>query len=436
MKPILSMALACLALPSAAAGAERNWHEVKSWVYHLCNYKDDRLDEIAGSDFDLAVIDLARDGAAGYFTRQEIDAVKASGTFVLAYFEIGAIENYRPEWNEVPDELKAGPVGGWPKEQYVKYWDARWWPIVRGRMDRALKAGFDGAYLDMVTTYEEIPKSGLGAEERGRRMVDLIARLSAHAKAENPAFKIVPQNCPELYTWSPWKPAPNKEYIDAIDGLGLESVFYLAHDKPADKGWCRENRENALAIRKAGKLVLGVDYAKKPECIADAYKRQRELGFVPYVGVEALDSVRREGERADPPAAPAPVIKEDRKNHGPLDGHPVEVVKLLEKMSLPPDVLARCRKVARTSQQAYRAWYRENRDRVEHHNETIRKLKTGDDKQALKKAQAEKKTFMHTAPSLLRNPAPLDGIMSPGDHTEFLKRLEALKVSLHKPAKK
>ncbi len=37
--------------------------------------------------------------------------------------------------------------------------------------------------------------------------------------------------------------------------------------------------------------LLGVDYAKDPDCIADAYQKQREIGFVPYVSVEALDRV-------------------------------------------------------------------------------------------------------------------------------------------------
>lgn len=117
---------------------------------------------------------------------------------------------------------------------------------------------------------------------------------SEYAKSKSAGFKVVPQNCPELYTWSPWKPKLNEKYIKAIDGLGLESVFYRAHDKPANQSWCQENRANALAIRKAGKLVLGVDYAKKPASIEDAYRQQRALGFIPYVSVEALDRIQRE----------------------------------------------------------------------------------------------------------------------------------------------
>ncbi len=288
-------ALLAWPLPAVQA-AQKNWNGVTNWVYQLTNYRDGKLDEIGGAGFDLAVIDLSRDGKSDFFTRSEIESLQKKGAIVLAYFEIGAIENYRPEWSRVPDDLKVGVVKGWPKERLVKFWDERWWPVVKGRVDQALNAGFDGAYLDMVTAYEEIPAKGKEREDLANKMVDLISRISAYAKAKNPQFKIVPQNSPELYTWSYWEAKPNEKYINAVDGLGIEDVFYLAHDKPATARWAQENRDNALAIKRAGKLVLGVDYARTPSSRADAYAKERALGFVPYVSVVQLDVVLREGE--------------------------------------------------------------------------------------------------------------------------------------------
>jgi len=133
------------------------------------------------------------------------------------------------------------------EEQYVKFWEERWWPIVKGRIDQVLKSGFGVAYLDMATTYEEIPKSGLKREERVHKMVDLIARISEYAKSKNPSFTIVSQNCTELYTWTYWNPKPNEKYINDIDGMGMESVFYMVHDKPANKGWCINARARTAA---------------------------------------------------------------------------------------------------------------------------------------------------------------------------------------------
>ncbi|MCU0521148.1 MAG: endo alpha-1,4 polygalactosaminidase [Anaerolineae bacterium] len=271
---------------SPSASADVQWASVDSWVYQLTGYRNDRLDQIAATRFDLAVIDLARDGDSDFFTHSEIAALQATGKVVLAYFEIGAIEDYRPEWDEVPPDLMLGALSGWPGEQYVAYWDPRWWPIVEGRVDQALAAGFDGAYLDMIATYEEIPAYAAGTDraDLAQKMVDLIARISAYARAQDPAFKVVPQNSPELHTVV--------GYLGAIDGLGMEELYVLAMDEPCTQSWCLENRANAAAVHAAGKLVLTVDYATTTANIDSAYRQSLAAGFVPYVSVRALDIVR------------------------------------------------------------------------------------------------------------------------------------------------
>ena len=96
----LTVALCLFAGNLLVATEKPQWLDVKSWVYQLCNYKNNKLDQIRNAKFDLAVIDLARDGSDDYFTKDEIKSVKQFGKYVIAYFEIGAIENYRPEWNE------------------------------------------------------------------------------------------------------------------------------------------------------------------------------------------------------------------------------------------------------------------------------------------------------------------------------------------------
>ncbi|MEM8946313.1 MAG: endo alpha-1,4 polygalactosaminidase [Planctomycetota bacterium] len=276
-----------LARPTLAAPPAFN--AVTSWGYQLTGYDAAGVRDLVAAPFDLLVIDLARDGGRDYFADGEITELKQSDKIVLAYFEIGAIEAYRPEWNEVPEEIMAGTVDGWPKERYIKYWDDRWWPVVQSRVDRALSAGFDGAYLDLITAYDEIADDEFTTEERARRMVSLIVRISRYAKSKDADFKIVAQNSPELANWSFWEPTKNHEYLSAIDGLALESPFYLAHDKICKQSWCLENRTNAVFVKSQGKLLLGVDYAKQPQSIRDSYRRQRDAGFVPYVSVRALD---------------------------------------------------------------------------------------------------------------------------------------------------
>ncbi|MQA25771.1 MAG: glycoside hydrolase, partial [Micromonosporaceae bacterium] len=258
--------------------------DVTSWVYQLQDYPGGRLHRIQESPHQLAVIDLARDGSSDYFRRDEIAALQRSGKRVLAYFEIGSIEDFRPEYEDVKShDLVLNKWDDWPEEHFVRYWKQAWWDLaVKPRVDRALAAGFDGVYLDTPLAYEEIDLSLVPGETRdslGRKMVDLIVEISRYAKRAEPGFWVLPQNSPEL--------AEHGGYTEAIDGIGMEDLFFRStaddSDIPCLEDWCAENLEGARELRDAGKLVLAVDYASKSENIEHACRRYREERFVGYV---------------------------------------------------------------------------------------------------------------------------------------------------------
>jgi cysteinyl-tRNA synthetase len=298
MLALLGLAAAAPAACAYDAEAARpwvvppGWSAVTSWVYQLQGYPDGRLDEVARAPHDLAVVDLARNARSDYFRASEISAVRASGKRVLAYFEIGSIETYRPEHAAVraaPDGLVLNRWDDWPEEFFVRYWEERWWELaVRPRLDRALDAGFDGVYLDTPLAYEEIDLAlvpGWNRDRLGRAMTDLIVRISAHAKARRPGFVIFPQNAPELRRYA--------GYTEAVDGIGMEELFYLATDRPCTADWCVENLAETRALRDAGKLVLAVDYAVAPATVHIACARQTAERFAGCVSVRALDRVNR-----------------------------------------------------------------------------------------------------------------------------------------------
>lgn len=149
-------------------------------------------------------------------------------------------------------------------------------------MDRAIRVGFDGAFLDLIFAYEDIPANSAGTnrQDLAAKMVGLIARISRYAKAQSSTFKIMPQNNPELRTF------PN--YLPAIDGLAMENMYYLDTGEPCTEDWCQENIDNATAVLRAGKPVLSVDYPTEPADVLDAYARSRAAGFVPYVSLRGL----------------------------------------------------------------------------------------------------------------------------------------------------
>lgn len=261
---------------------------ITDWAYQLQGYADGRLDALARGPYQLVVVDLTRDGHADYFTAAEIGALRRSGKRVLAYFEIGSIEDFRPEYptirRDAPD-LVANEWTDWPGEYFVHYWDPRWWErVVRPRVDQALRVGFDGAYLDTPLAYEEISLDATRGRDRARLGADmaaLIVRISQYAKARRPGFLVVPQNSPELREQS--------GYTAAVDGIAMEELFYLATDEPCTRDWCAENLAHTRALRDTGKFVLAVDYAARPEHVRAACGRYRTERFAGTVTVRELD---------------------------------------------------------------------------------------------------------------------------------------------------
>jgi cysteinyl-tRNA synthetase len=278
---------ACVRPPSAPDNA-RPPPATGGWVYQLQGYPDGRLDDLARAPGEVAVIDLARDAGGDYFRADEIAALRSSGKLVLAYFEIGSIEEFRPEYaglRAAHADLILNRWPDWPNEHFVAYWDPRWWDLViRPRLDQALRAGFDGVYLDTPLAYEEIDLTlvpGRDRDDLADAMVALIGRISRYGKSRHPDLAVVPQNSPEL--------RHRDGYLEAVDGIGLEELFVRATDEPCVDAYCDENLRDARALRDAGKFVLAVDYADRAELIAATCARYREEGFLGYIGVRELD---------------------------------------------------------------------------------------------------------------------------------------------------
>jgi cysteinyl-tRNA synthetase len=256
-----------------------------NWIYQLSGYENDTLDAVAAAPHQAAVIDLARDGGDDYFTAEEITALRASGKTVYAYFTMGSIETYRPEYPAVADtDLVLNHWPDWPEEYFVKYWDQRWWDLVmQPRLDQAMTAGYDGVYLDVPNAYEEIDLERVPGETRetlAQRMSELVIRADEYARDD---LQILVQNSPELREFP--------GYVDAIDGIGIEELYFLATDETCTEDWCAENLDNTRAIRDAGKIILAVDYASEPEHIAEAcahYAEERFAGAVAGVDLDAI----------------------------------------------------------------------------------------------------------------------------------------------------
>jgi cysteinyl-tRNA synthetase len=284
--PVAALALTAGAVAACSGGTPSA--PVASWAYQLQDYPGGRLDELAAGPYQLVVVDLARDAHDDWFTAAEIARVRKTGKRILSYFEIGSIEHFRPEYpvlrRDAPD-LVANEWPEWPGEFFVRYYDDRWWSmVVRPRVDRALRAGFDGVYLDTPLAYEQLDLAAAQGRDRDRLALDmaaLIARISTYAKARNPGFLIVPQNSPEL------RHQPG--YTAAVDGIGMEELFFRATDQRCTEDFCAENLAETRALRDAGKFVLSVDYATRPADVRAACASYRAERFTGTVTVLDLD---------------------------------------------------------------------------------------------------------------------------------------------------
>ena len=80
------------------------------------------------------------------------------------------------------------------------------------------------------------------------------------------------------------------EYVAAIDGIAKESPIYgiKGADVLNPQSDIVETRDQMQKFQKQGKKVFVVEYLRKPDTIADAIKRTKELGWVLYMGPRGL----------------------------------------------------------------------------------------------------------------------------------------------------
>lgn len=118
-----------------------------------------------------------------------------------------------------------------------------------------------------------------------QRMRELVISLSRYARSLNPEFFLIPQNGNELLTVDgKLNSAPALDYIQAIDGVGREDLFY---------GYTADNRETPeeairymlpfLELALDNDLtVMVTDYCRQRSKIDDSYRRNDLQGFISF----------------------------------------------------------------------------------------------------------------------------------------------------------
>lgn len=283
------------ALAADAAAPRQRLAAAASWGYLLQNVDAKKLERTA---YDVLVLDAGSGDGAWGLTRAEVRRLKTKpdGTprLVIAYMNVGEAEDYRyywkPAWTKRPPAWLGTPNCRWKGDHRVQHWSPDWQAILFGNdrsyLARLLDLGYDGVYLDRIDIFYHWRGSRWQA---AAEMVDLVASLSAWAKARKPGFLVLAQNGEEL--------ASDARFLAAIDGFGKEDMLYgdRGNDVPnAPQRVARAERNFAPALA-AGLPVLAVEYTRSAANIATAKTRLTALGFKPYFGPRSLAYLGQDG---------------------------------------------------------------------------------------------------------------------------------------------
>ncbi len=277
----LLLVLLLLMLPLMAERADLTW--VESWGYQL---QDVNLTEMKNSTYDVMVIDYSKDGSdEKAFSANEIQALQASGKVVLAYLSIGEAEDYRfywkKRWNSKKPRFLDAENPDWASNYKVKYWYKAWWnQAVKPYLDKIMKAGFDGVYLDIIDGYYYFGEQDGKMKKHANQMVRLVEKIANYTRTKyGEEFIISPQN--GLAILDDCSKSYKERYLRAIDAVGVESVYYNVYSQD-DQDY---RLEKLAEIDGANKLILNVEYINASKY--DAYYNIWENSKLHIVGYPA-----------------------------------------------------------------------------------------------------------------------------------------------------
>lgn len=190
-----------------------------------------------------------------------IKKLKENGTTILSYLSIGEAEDYRSywkkEWNKNPPKWLGSENPMWPGNYKVKYWYIEWQNIVFNMIDEILKYEVDGLYLDLIDSFIYWSENGYPKEFTALQMIDFVFQISNYVKSKG-IFLVVPQNGENILDYD-----TSNNYINAIDGIGIESLFFK-YTKRIDEKITLNRLKYIQKIQNQGKFVLVTDYIFSP----------------------------------------------------------------------------------------------------------------------------------------------------------------------------
>ena len=254
-------------------------YQINSWsiVLQSCN-----ATTLKRYSVDLLVVDIDECINSG----TSISSIKYNKKYTVSYLSIGEAEDYRWYWKKSWKRNKPKFLGEenpeWKGNFKVKFWELEWQKIIFKSLDRIIKNGYDGVYLDIIDAYEYYEAKGYNFARK--EMINFVIKISKYAKRKKKDFLIIPQNGIEL--------VEDDRYLSAIDGIGKEDTWYY-DDEIKDEEVVDYEMKYLERVKLAGKFVLMLDYPTTFFKICDFYNKAIFFGFIPY-------AARRDLKRLSP----------------------------------------------------------------------------------------------------------------------------------------
>lgn len=141
-------------------------------------------------------------------------------------------------------------------------------------------------------TFEVKGNAPSNEAEAGVSMQKFVTRISKYAKTLKPGFNIIPQNGSVLaYTNLNPKQGKNYEYIAAVDGFGVEELFYT------QDGEIDSSRVALLDALKNDRKILVSEYIPDASVINKIARDNLDAGFVPFIRMKSNYSYSHIPER-------------------------------------------------------------------------------------------------------------------------------------------
>ena len=151
------VALLVPATAPASAGERYQPEPGDTWQIQLTG----RIDtSVNASMFDVDVFDVSA---------ATVSRLHDKGAHVVCYMSAGSSEDWRPDDDKFPARVRGKELQGWPGEHWldVRQLDVLK-PIMRARLDRCRRKGFDGVDFDNVDGYRNDTGFPLTAEHQLR----------------------------------------------------------------------------------------------------------------------------------------------------------------------------------------------------------------------------------------------------------------------------